>query len=252
MAAVGVIYTLRREGDRLEGPLNKRVYGTYDSYRALFTILAAEAKKRGLGTERITKLLFIADGAKVLWELQHEFFPEADMCLDWYHIAEKLWLAGKALFRNDRRELEAWVAEQKNSLRQGELADVLATLSGALAATPRTGPGNKGRRARLSKILAHFTANSARMEYERLREQDLDIGSGVVEGAVRNLVGVRQDGPGMRWGRPRMEAVLVLRCILVNGQWADFVAYLARQEKVALPAEPVAARPYDARPKKAA
>lgn len=55
MAGVGVVYTLRHEGDTLEGPVNKRVLGTFDSYRKLFEQLKKEAEKRGLGTERITK-----------------------------------------------------------------------------------------------------------------------------------------------------------------------------------------------------
>jgi hypothetical protein len=252
MAAVGVIYTLRREGDHLEGPLNKRVYGTFVSYRALFEWLAKEAKKRGLGTDRISKVLFVGDGAKVLWDLQREFFPQADMCLDWYHVVEKLWAAGKALIRNDRRRLDLWVAEQKRRLREGKLDEILQLLRTGLDATPRTGPGNKGRRIKLTKTIAHFTANALRMEYGRLRGEDLDIGSGVAEGAVRHVVGMRQDGPGMRWGRHRMEAVLQLRCILVNGQWNDFTDYLEREERVVLPAVPVATRAYDAKRKEAA
>ncbi len=39
------------------------------------------------------------------------------------------------------------------------------------------------------------------MRYDLLRKQWLDIGTGAVEGAVRNVVAVRLDGPGMRWGR---------------------------------------------------
>lgn len=174
------------------------------------------------------------------------------MCLDWYHVVEKIWAVGKALIRNDRRQLEAWVAEQKRRLRQGKLEEVLEVLRVGLEETSRTGPGNKGRRLRLTKTLAHFTANAGRMQYARLREEGLDIGSGAVEGAVRHLVGMRLDGPGMRWGRDRMEAILQIRCILVNGQWNDFVDYLARKERVALPTEPVVARPHDAKRKKAA
>jgi len=49
------------------------------------------------------------------------------------------------------------------------------------------------------------------------------IRSQAVEGAVRNLVGMRLDGPGMRWSRDRAEHVLHLRCILLNGQWDQLV-----------------------------
>ncbi|MBK8942897.1 MAG: transposase [Polyangiaceae bacterium] len=33
------------------------------------------------------------------WSLQQEFFPDADVCLDWFHVVEKLWKAGKAICR---------------------------------------------------------------------------------------------------------------------------------------------------------
>jgi hypothetical protein len=252
MAAVGVIYTMRKNGDSLEGPINKRVYGTFVSYRALFEWLLKEATKRGLGTDRITKVLFIADGAEILWDLQREFFPQVHMCLDWYHIVERIWLVGRALFRSDRKSLETWVSLQKSRLRHGQLNEVLDAFRRGLNVTSKTGPGNKERRVSIEKTLAHFEKNMERMQYQSLREQGLPIGSGAVEGAVRHLVGMRQDGPGMRWGRERMEAILLLRCIVINQQWDDFSNYLANQTRLSLPSEPILARPHDAKQKKAA
>lgn len=250
MAAVGVLYTLRRGADgKLDGPVNKRVYATFESYRALFIWLRAEAKKRGYGTKRLSKVLFIADGADVLWALQKEFFPDADVCIDWFHIVEKLWAVGKAVCRGTRRrrrELEAWVADKKKRLRNGDVAGILDELGSALATTAVTGPGNKYRRKVLAEVIAHFEKNAARMEYRRLRNLDLEISSGVVEGAVRHLVGVRLDGPGMRWGRDRAEAVLHLRCVLINELWGDFEHHVAKQSKLRLAPQPVPTRTHDA------
>jgi len=255
VAAVGVLYTLRRMPDgRLDGPVNKRTYATFESYRALFQWVHAEAVRRGYGTSKFTKVVFIADGADVLWSLQQEFFPDAELCLDWFHAVEKLWKAGKAICRGSRRErrrLEVWVAEQKRKLRKGLLPEVLAELADALAATALTGPGNKYRREVLTEVLAHFEKNAHRMAYRHLRREDLDISSGVVEGAVRHLVGVRLDGPGMRWGRDRAEAVLRLRCVLINGLWDDFERFVATQH-LRLAATPVPTRTHDAVVKKAA
>jgi hypothetical protein len=250
MAAVGVLYTLRKTPvGKLEGPINKRTYGTFESYRALFEWIRNEATKRGYGTAKFSKVLFVADGAEILWELQQEFFPDADVCLDWFHVVEKLWKTGRALHRKSRKRLEAWVAVQKCRLRRGQVQAVIDELRSILAATPRTGPGNKYRRKILSRTVEHFTKNAARMRYHALRRQDLDIGSGVAEGAVRHLVGVRLDGPGMRWGRDRMEAVLLLRCILINGQWDDFTRFLAAKNGVTLRSQPLPTRPHDAKPK---
>jgi hypothetical protein len=252
VAAVGAIYTLARDADgKLEGPINKRVYATFKSYRALFEWLRDEANKRGYGTKKFEKVLFLADGAKVLWDLKKEFFPEAEECLDWFHAVEKLWEAGKAICRGTRRKrkaLETWVARMKKALRAGKVHDVLAELMEELDETPATGPGNKYRREVLDKVVNHFAENAARMRYKQLRSEDLPIGSGVIEGAVRHLVGVRLDGPGMRWGRDRAEAVLHLRCVLINGQWSAFETFLASQPAFRLRGRPVPARTHDAKP----
>jgi hypothetical protein len=251
MAAVGVIYTLKRDAKgKLEGPLNKRVYATFESYRALFEWIHAQAIKRGYGTKKFDKVLFLADGAQVIWALKREFFPDALECLDCYHVFEKLWDAGKALCRGtrlQRTELDAWVAAKKKALRNGKVHEVIDELEKRLAETPLTGPGNKFRREVLTRVRDHFRSHAARMSYRALRSQDFPIGSGVVEGATRHLVGVRLDGPGMRWSRDRAEAVLHLRCVLINGDWPAFEAFLADQPAFRLRPQPVPTRTHDAK-----
>lgn len=69
------------------------------------------------------------------------------------------------------------------------------------------------RRKVLDSTIQHFKKNRRRMRYHRLRQQGLVISSGLIEGTVRHLVGMRLDGPGMRWGKARADAVLPLRCI---------------------------------------
>jgi hypothetical protein len=249
-AAVGVLCTLKEDGNGSMRPLNKRMYATFKSYRALFVWLKAEAVRRGYGTAKFRKVQFVADGADTLWALQQEFFPDAEVCLDWIHAVEKLWSCGKAINRGSRTKrtsLETWVHEQKKLLRRGKLNDVLVTLQIAFDGTAVTGPGNKFRRKVLEDTIKHFTKNRARMRYQRLRQQGLVIGSGLIEGTVRHLVGMRLDGPGMRWGKARAEAVLLLRCVLLNGLWADFESYLARRDSFRLASKPVPTVTHDAK-----
>lgn len=238
VAFVGVIYTLGSAADdgTREGPIHKRVYATFESHAALFSWLHHEAVKRGYGTKRT---LFLADGADAIWDQQAIWFPKAEACIDWVHIVEKLWAVGRCMHREGSKELAAWVAERVRDLRRPSGADkVITALSAAYASLPKTGPGNKGKREKLLEILTHFGKNRHRMRYDALRRDDLDIATGAIEGAVRNLVRMRLDGPGMRWSRGRSEYVLHLRCILLNGQWDEFAAHLARRGSLQLAATP--------------
>jgi hypothetical protein len=245
VAFVGVIFTLKRRPDgTMEGPLNKRLIATFDSHRALFQWLHAEAVKRGYGSKRT---VFIADGSEHIWTLQKELFPLAEPCIDWWHVVEHLWTAAGCLHGEASPERHAWVEKQKRRLRRGHVELVLDTIATAHGAIAKTGPGNKGRRERLLDTLQYLAAHRQRMIYAHLRRDDLDIGSGVVEGAVRNLVRMRLDGPGMRWGRDRAEMMLHLRCVLLNGQWEDFERYLAKQT-ITLAASPMPTRTHDAKP----
>ena len=243
VAVVGVLYTLKRTSKGVEGPINKRTIGTFDSHEALFRWLLPEARKRGYG-RKLT--VFVADGSDHIWRLQQRYFPNAIPCIDFWHIAEKLWEAGTLLLKEGTPGLRGWYDAQKTLLRNGKIQSIIDHLGEQIAAIPRSGPRNKWRRRRLLEIQKHLAEHSGRMRYNRLRRDGLVIGSGAVEGAVRNIVGMRLDGPGMRWGRERSERVLHLRCILVNGQWNSFHAYLD-SSAVRLRAQPMPTVPHEAK-----
>lgn len=242
VAVVGVIYTLRKTRSGYEGPINKRLIGTFESHRALMRWLRQEADKRGYGRKRT---LFLADGSEHIWREKDEFFPSAEGCLDWYHVVEKLWEVGRFLHADDSAALTRWVDARKKLLREGKIWQLIDGLAHLRRQVPNTGPGTKTKRQRLDNIILHFGEHADHMRYDRFREDGLDIGTGAVEGAVRNVIAMRLDGPGMRWGRERSELVLHLRCILVSGQWNDFVDYLARRN-VTLRAQPIEASPHAA------
>jgi hypothetical protein len=249
VAVVGVIYTLHRTPLGIEGPINKRLIATFESHEALFVWLHREAKKRGYGKKQT---VFLADGCEHIWRLQKIYFPDAEVCLDWYHVIEKLWSAGECIHHEGSNELRAWVGEQATRLRKGTVLAVIETLRDAYASIPKTGPNNKGKRERLDRILKHLVENQSRMRYRDLRRQDLDIGTGAAEGAVRNLIGIRLDGPGMRWSRGRSERLLHLRCVLLNGLWANFADHLAARDALTLRSSPIPTQTHEAKRREAA
>jgi hypothetical protein len=244
LAVVAALYTLKRTAHGLEGPINKRLIATFASHAELFTWLKDEAAKRGYGKKRT---VFLADGSEHIWNLQQKYFANAEVGLDWIHVTEKLWMAGQCLFAEGSAELRAWVKEQQALLRRGSVDPMLQNLIGAFLEIPKTGPGNKGRRERLGGVIDYLTGHRDRLRYHELRRDDLPIATGVIEGAIRNLVRVRLDGPGMRWSRDRAESVLHLRCILLNNQWDDFSRFIAKRTP-RLSAQPIPTRTHDAVP----
>ena len=236
VAIVGGIYTLQPTPEGVEGPIHKRLYATFESHRALFKWLRCEADKRGYGQKRT---VFLGDGSEHIWRLQQEYFPQAEACIDWYHVMEYLWSGGQAIHQEGSPELLAWVGRQARLLRKGSAGAAIDELRTRRKAIPQTGPGTKGKRKRLDGTIKYLVDHRRRLIYRTLLRDDLDIGSGAVEGAVRHLVAMRLDGPGMRWSRQRSEMVLHLRCILLNGQWTEFTHYLIRQSRISLPAQPI-------------
>lgn len=96
----------------------------------------------------------------------------------------------------------------------------------ALEHIPKTGPGNKGKRDRLSKVIAYLNRRIHMMDYGLLRAQDLEIASGMVEGAVKHVIAKRFDNGSMRWIKERAEPLLQLRCIEINGDWDAFISFV--------------------------
>jgi hypothetical protein len=110
-------------------------------------------------------------------------------------------------------------------LYKGHVRALLQRLGKELRGVSRRGPGTKEKRRVLKKVITYLGDRVRLMDYGRLRKEDLVIASGVVEGAARYVIGERLDNSGMRWIEERAEAVLLLRCIEVNGDWEAFMKW---------------------------
>ena len=223
MVTMVVMYTLRRVGTRrLEGPVHRRHYASFGSKQRAFEIARREADKRGFGREQGRRVQLLTDGDNDYARLASQYFPEAMHTVDCYHVFEKLWEAGTAFCKEGSAALRAWVAEQKQHLFDDEPEAVLAELVKRRDAIAPTGPGNKGRRQRLRDAWTYLNKRMDKIRYGRLRRRDLAISTGIVEGALKHIVARRCDHGGMRWIPERAQAVVQLRCIVVNGDWEAF------------------------------
>jgi hypothetical protein len=223
---VVVMYTLRRgRDDKLHGPINKKTWATFGGRKAAVSWAREEATKRGFGPNTTKTVQIVVDGAKGLKEKLKPLFPEAIITLDVCHVVEKLWELGHRFHKEGSEELNAWVEDLKELVYQGRVAKLVERLKTLSKQVPMHGPGTKGRRQALKKLIGYLEPRLEMMRYREWIEQDLVIASGQVEGAVRHVVGERMDCAGMRWIPERAEALLHLRCIELNGDWEEFIAW---------------------------
>jgi hypothetical protein len=225
-AVLIAMYTLKRgEDGRLHGPINKKVYGTFSSRKVALRWARQQATRRGFPPDTTKTVQIILDGELCLEQQMRKLFPRAILTLDIRHAQERLWKVGRLLHAEGSKELQAWVEPLQEMLYQGQAEEVLKQLRGLHFA----GPGSKQKRKVLAGAINYLHKRPGLMNYGQWREQDLVLASGVVEGAARYVVGERLDNSGMRWLVERAEAVLLLRCIEVNGDWDDFFAFSEQQ-----------------------
>jgi len=224
MATIVTMYTLRRSADgTLEGPINKKVYASYAPKRHAVAIARREANKRGFDPGSGKLIQIVTDGDNDLQCYIEELFPEAIHTIDVYHVTEYLWEAGQCLYKEGSAELVEWVETQKEALYDGRAVEIVAEIDKRLV---QLDPDKQSVRKRLQTVRNYIGQRVDKMNYKELREQDLEISSGAVEGAVNYVIARRFDSGGMRWIKERAEHLLQLRCIEVNNDWDAFIEFV--------------------------
>lgn len=229
MTTVVVMYTLREgtgpDGEPiLKGPINRWQYASYAPKRHAFAIARREADKRGFHASSGKRVQVITDGDNDLERYANEFFPKARRSLDVIHVVEYLWKAGACLYREGSDALRGWVERQKDRLYAGNPETIVRSLrASACYAT------SDKKRETFEAITNYLAKRVHMMDYDALAREDLELSTGIVEGAVRYIVSQRFDEGGMRWIKERAEALLQLRCIELNDDWDDFIAFVQSQ-----------------------
>jgi len=158
------------------------------------------------------EVAFLADGAKTNWEIQKTNFPDAVGILDFYHVSEHL--AGFCELFSDPKKRAKKYKDWRLMLLEGESLQVLAETKDAVRETRDTHKG--------WGEINYFKNNIERMNYSEYRDRGFPIGSGVVEGACKFVVGKRFKGSGMRWKKADNKKVLKVRLAKLNGLLSDY------------------------------
>ena len=140
MATLVVMYTLKRQGRYLMGPINRWVYGSFAPKKHAFMIAQREANKRGFTPESGKQVQLLTDGDPDLEQYGKTHFPETAHTLDVIHVVEKLWEAGACIHPEGSDALRERVELQKQRLYGSPVTAIIGELVRHWEATPKTGP----------------------------------------------------------------------------------------------------------------
>lgn len=198
-----------------------RCDGTFGGPDTLVELLAAELRR--LDAANAARVVFLGDGARWIWNRIDDIAGKAHIvqdkvlrCLDYYHAVEHLAKIAEAKSFPSPKERKKWLKNMKKLLKTSTPQQFLDELKKA-----------KCRGNHIIKCeYEYFSKNRNAIGYAQLSKNNLPIGSGAIESAVRRVVNLRIKGAGIFWHIENAEAILHMRSQLKSGNWNKFFDYL--------------------------
>jgi hypothetical protein len=201
----------------------KTIEDTVKGKEEAFKRLQKEVEKRDYNKEKIGVAL--VDGEHKLRDLFKKYLPWFLIIIDIYHVMEYLWRGARVFYKEGSEEAEKWASEKLERLLNGRVEEVICELKKQLRGL------SKNKREELKKVVTYLENGKNHMRYDQYLAKGYPIGSGVVEGACKNLVKDRMEQCGMRWTIVGAEAVLEMRSIQINGMTTAYWNYHIAQER---------------------
>jgi hypothetical protein len=169
------------------------------------------------------KPVFIADGAKWIWNWVDEYYPHSTQILDFFHCKEHLCLfAGKYFPEN---QASPWVEQSIEKLKAGQVEELLC----AIEQLPTK---NKLLGKERDKLLTYLKNNKKRINYGKFIEEGLLLGSGAIESANRDVIQKRMKLSGQRWTMQGAKQMINLRTCHKSGKQSLIKKIIAEYKKV--------------------
>jgi hypothetical protein len=156
-----------------------------------------------LGLRQTEEITAIADGAKWIWRQLDKHLPGVAGVLDIYHASAPLWAAARRQLGEGSAQACAWAEARRATLLHKGVSGLLLELSG------REWSGVRG----------YFEPHEAHSDYARRLALGQSIGSGLVEGACKQVIGRRLKQTGARWRVRRVERMATLCAVQASRQW---------------------------------
>jgi hypothetical protein len=199
----------------LRPPTVRAVVAAVEEASAFGERCAAEAQRLGLTEPRTLSVL--GDGAEWLWNLAERHFPGHQGLLDLWHAAEHLADGAKAVFGEGTAAAKSQGYRGRQRLLEDGYWGVTEWVKELSGQVPAGGDG-----AALGGVLNYFCGHQERLKYALRLRRGQSIGSGLVEGSIKQLLNKRLKQTGARWLTEHVGPFVELGALAAGPEWQAF------------------------------
>ena len=198
--------------------------------RAVIEAAFDEAERRDPG--HLRPWVALVDGAKhqidVIRTESKRRAITVTVVVDLIHVMEYLWGAARCFFSETDPAGETFVADKTQAVLEGKAGIV----AGAIRRKATMLGLDTGARKKADECATYLKNKAPHLDYPTALANGWPIATGVIEGACAHLVRDRFDITGARWSLQGAEAMLKLRAVRTNGDWAAYWRHHLAEENM--------------------
>ena len=168
-----------------------------------------EATRRGF--DRAARQAVLGDGAKWIWNLADEHFPDAVQIVDRFRAKQHFSDVSKSIYGAGSDLAQQWARERNDELDAGDIDAILDALR---VHSPKDDEARK--------CIDYVERIRERMRYPEFRAAGLCTSTGVVEAGCKVAIATRCKRAGMHWTVTGVDAIIALRCCKLSGRFEGF------------------------------
>ena len=168
-----------------------------------------------VGLPDAAELTVLGDGAEWIWNLAGERFAGAEQTLDVYHATEYLADLARAGFGADAKAAEDW-------RRKAQIALIADGWPGVCEFVHRNSAEANDRPAletAYPRVANYLAGHQDRMKYAARLRRGKSIGSGLIEGTIKQNVGRRIKQTGAQWKTEHIGPLVELMTLSNYPEW---------------------------------
>ena len=202
-------------GERvLPPPTIRSVVASVEEAREFAVRVRAETDRLKVTTANDATVL--GDGAEWIWNLAADVLPQAAGVLDVYHAIEHIGTAVKATWGESADATARRQAGVSAVVKDGKVG-IDRWVADGFDALPAGSSGDE-----LRALAAYLGSHPTRLGYAARLASGRSIGSGLIEGSVKQLVNRRMKLTGARWRVEHVGPLVELAAVVDTPEWHDF------------------------------